>query len=367
VCDEVGLIEFDLAGVKAAADAVTAAAERLSTVSGKVGGMQCPPMRPEDRSAVQAALSAGAEKSREPVGRLRAVAGEMRARCTLLWRDMQERASTVFGTLGLVSGVWVGSDQALEATIARVKKKYSATGERLEEQLKKHQRIGRGRGRVTKTDKAILRQLRKDKKLWGRWLKRVDALKGGRWARALGRLSRVLGNPAVAPALDFLTVALGSPMIDNTGSKVVAGSMFAAGQSSFSVVPGGSIFALVDSIGMATLGDHGYRQVSIGNMNQVTAQTIGAFDQAIRTGDYSALEDIHQLSMDGKTTMFQTTGAYIGEAWTSDDVAAFHDESFAGQHGEGAQNVAVAGETIHQMVTHPLHSIGDAVDYWNSF
>lgn len=370
-----GLIVFDVFGVQAAAGKAEHAAERLSELAGQVGAAQLPPMRPEDRSAVLAALHDAATSVRSPVVRLRSTAGEMRVRATLLLRDMQAAASKGLAVPSFAVGIWGGSDEALEMAVAAVRRKFKVSGQRLAEQLAKHHAIGRDGDRstrVTKDMRARLRQLREDERFWKRWSRTVDRLlsrfgSDSAKGRLLGRIARVLGHPVTSLTIDTITVAFGSPMLNNPGSKAVAGVSYGSGNLAFGAVPGGALFAMIDSIGMATLGNHGYSQVSIGNMNTTTAQSIGAFDQAFRTGDYSGLQSIHQASMNGETTIVQTSGAYIGDMYTSGDIAGFHSESLAGQHGAGAQNMAVTGETVHEIVTKPGTAISDAWDYWSGW
>ncbi|HQZ34309.1 MAG TPA: hypothetical protein PK020_07775 [Ilumatobacteraceae bacterium] len=328
-------------------------------------------MRPEDRDAVWAALTAAAGDVRKPVPLLRTTAAEMRVRTTLLMRDMQGSIASGFGIPSFAVGVWGGSEESLELAVSRLKAKYKLTGEQLDAQVAKHNAIGRDpKTRVTKNDREKLRQLREDKRFWKRWRNGVDGLLerlgGVRGAKFLGRVSRVIGHPAVGMSLDFFAVAFGSPMLKTPGSKAVAGTSLALTNLAASAIPGYAIFAMFDSAGMMFLGDKGYSQVSIGNMTTTTAQTLGAFDEAIRTGDYSGLEAIHQMSLDGKTTVVQTAGAYVGDMYTSGDIRGYHDESLAGQHGKGAENMAVTGETIHEMVTAPGSVISDAWEYWGS-
>ena len=365
-----GLIVFDVFAVKSAAGKATAAAERLSVLAGRVGAVQLPPMRAEDRVAVLAATSAAATAVRAPVARLRNVAGEMIVRSTLLMRDMQQSVSGGMGIPSFALGVWAGSEESLELVVSTLKKRYKAAGEALAAQVAKHHAIGRDGDRstrVTKDDRARLRELREDERFWRRWSGKVDKLllRLGKGGRVAGRMSRILGHPALGFGVDFIAVAFGSPMLNNVGSKAVAGGAYASGNLAWGAVPGGAIFALLDSVGMA-FGPRGYSQVSVGNMNTVTAQSLGAFDQAIRTGDYSGLEQIHQASMEGHTTIVQTTGAYLGDLYTSGDIVGFHEESLAGQHGAGAQNMAVTGETVNAIVTKPGSAISDAWDYWGS-
>ena len=84
----------------------------------------------------------------------------------------------------------------------------------------------------------------------------------------------------------------------------------------------------------------------------------------------TALEEIHRQNLAGDTTVVQLVPAYISELYgsgTTEGIIASHQDSLDGKNGAGAQNMALGGETVHEMLTKPGKSIKGAVRFWGDF
>lgn len=339
----------DLSAALGAASKMTTTSNHVDRyVSRQLGRRSLPEMPGAVRGEVQAAVRSAERLATEGCRVLDALAADVRATAARL-QGLQTPPWPV--NLEAMTKGYSALEPAIYRAHQSILTEWKANIDRQRALHREHSNHGTRRMPNRKENKAMLAYLKE----------REQSL--ARWGPRLRTLGRAVGVASVVA--DFASIYTDRTLLTSRSGRAAAGGTYTAMNLAIAARRFGAPVLIVDGVAADVLPDH-YAPVSVSKANTSSAQGVGASYEALFKGDRTGVEAWHLRNRSGQNGVWAGTGAYLADLVREDSVT-HHQQSLAGQHGATAENLAVTGETVHDLTTNPWKSVKVAGSfYWDA-